>query len=489
MIINPNATEDDPNEIIFIYSVDTVNSMYIVHYYFQDVTGTKYVEDPAYLFQSKAQIGSTVNAAIATVDNFTHNPNVTGTLLSGTIEKDKILELHVYYDRNIYPYKVQYLDRGTSKPLITTKVVTPGSYWESSVTEKYIEVADYTLDSEAEVTIEIRKDTENPTVNIITFWYVKDSVINYVLVKPAGATDQYCELTSPSETVKGSTGKPQGSGVSLYGTAYTFVGWFTDANCTNPVTGGTLAGTHYVPADRTAATYYAKVVEVTVDIKYEAIGPAGASNFGTVTDDNLGVPVLTGTPSGTATPNAPTFKFVGWYDNKECTGDPISTELTYVPQKIQEYGTDKGGKTIYGHKAATYYAKFEYNLTSLTITKTGWNSADSNQTFIFNVWGGDVNVDVTIHGNGSVTIYGLTVGQSYTITEKTNWSWRYECTAAGYSGTGVTEASTLTLDSASLHIPALGVSNNVATFTNTRNTEYWLDGDSWCDNIFKPVSK
>ena len=58
----------------------------------------------------------------------------------------------------------------------------------------------------------------------------------------------------------------------------------------------------------------------------------------------------------------------------------------------------------------------------LTVTKTGGASGES---YVFTVKkDGNKYTEVTIVGNGSVTIYELPVG-TYSITEDTGWSWRY----------------------------------------------------------------
>lgn len=109
--------------------------------------------------------------------------------------------------------------------------------------------------------------------------------------------------------------------------------------------------------------------------------------------------------------------------------------------------------------------------TTLTITKSGANEKlDPNQTFIFNVNGDGVDLDVTIHGNDSVTIAGLKVGETYTVTEKT-WSWRYEPSSAS-------QVKTLTANE----------TENVLTFTNTRDQSKWLDGNAWADNLFNQTT-
>lgn len=65
-------------------------------------------------------------------------------------------------------------------------------------------------------------------------------------------------------------------------------------------------------------------------------------------------------------------------------------------------------------------------LTTLTIRKEGWETIDENQSFLFDVTGPDgYSKRVVINGNGSVTIKGLKIGSTYTVTEVTGWSWRY----------------------------------------------------------------
>ena len=121
-------------------------------------------------------------------------------------------------------------------------------------------------------------------------------------------------------------------------------------------------------------------------------------------------------------------------------------------------------------EVTTYYAKFELAVADLTITKVvenGLNPADVNQSFMFKVTGpNNFNMTVVINGVGSITIKDLLIG-TYTVTELTNWSWRY------------TPVSTdLAVQTVNL---ALANQRSV-TFTNTRINQYWLDGDSYCRN-------
>ena len=126
-------------------------------------------------------------------------------------------------------------------------------------------------------------------------------------------------------------------------------------------------------------------------------------------------------------------------------------------------------------------------LTSLTIKKTGAADIDVNQSFLFTVTGKDadgkdINLTVTVHGNGSTTIDGLVIGNEYTITEKTDWSWRYKFSKWEH----MVNADDATTTTGSTNGAAIKLGENgTITFTNTRNKVHWLDGDSWCNNIFK----
>lgn len=162
LIINPKGD----NRIIFYYTKDEINGMYVVHYLIENLDGT-YTEHS--IFEGRGKIGAEVNATIKDIENFTHDSSVNGTKLSGKISKDTVLELNVYYKRNQYSYKVQYLEQNTNKPLSMEKV--EDALWQSTVTEKAIEIPNFTLVGNAEKSIQI-----NNTVNIITFYYTENKV-------------------------------------------------------------------------------------------------------------------------------------------------------------------------------------------------------------------------------------------------------------------------------------------------------------------------
>ena len=115
--------------------------------------------------------------------------------------------------------------------------------------------------------------------------------------------------------------------------------------------------------------------------------------------------------------------------------------------------------------------------TELTITKSGWDILDPNQTFLFDVSGTNIKgeafeLTVAIVGNGSTTITGLKVGTECTVKEITEWSWRYTPDDAEQTVTLVTDPE-----------------QNKITFVNTRPNIYWLDGNAHKNNVFGAILK
>lgn len=203
-------------------------------------------------------------------------------------------------------------------------------------------------------------------------------------------------------------------------------------------------------AKQNVKTFWYK--EKTAVINYEVVGPDGC---GSVSPTSETVNMVTGTANGsTATASNDTYKFVGWYSDEACENETlVSRDAKYVPTKS---GTLWPAST-------TYYAKFDWNVADLTITKTGAEAIDKNQSFIFRVTGEGKDMYVTVQGNGSVTIKGLTVG-TYTVEEVTSWSWRYEP------------------DQVSKNVEVKGGQPNEVTFNNSRTNGSWLSGDSFAIN-------
>ena len=216
-------------------------------------------------------------------------------------------------------------------------------------------------------------------------------------------------------------------------------------------------------AVKNVKTFY--YTEQTVDIKYEVVGPDDCCTLDNYQDVQL--KVTTGEVKGSTPTAADGFKFVGWYKDQDCT-QPVDAnwveDSKLTPGKTKNYGTTEN--PVMGYEAATYYAKFEYDVADLTITKQGWEAIDEEQSFIFDVTGpNEYSKRVVINGNGSVTIKGLKIG-TYTVTEVTTWSWRY------------------TANSSSQRIELKPAMTNAVTFANTRINHKWLGGDAYKKNIF-----
>ena len=211
--------------------------------------------------------------------------------------------------------------------------------------------------------------------------------------------------------------------------------------------------------------------EQTVNIKYQVVGPDGSGTLDNYQEAQL--KVLTGTAKGSAPTAAEGYKFVGWFEDEDCTQQVnngwVDDNNKLTPHKSVKYG-DKDG---YGAK--TYYAKFERDVFDLTITKAGdKDKIDQNQIFVFRVVSDDnkTDMEVTVKGTGSVTIKGLPLGTTYTVTEETDWTWQY------------------TPDkSKEVFTPSGDYS---VTFTNTYSKSNWLTSfaeviNKWIDGKIDPI--
>ena len=433
----------------------------------------------------------------------------------------------VYVAKNEVEYTVRYLDKTTGEPVVVDGVPTPDKVVKTRdavVTETFKQITGYAPDAYQKQLVLAAEGNE------IIFWYVKDEAhapVQIIHWTQNIAGDGYTEYQSSTnlngviETVYSETpltiagftyngtksnasGKLTAAGLVLnlyydrieYPYAFKFLEQGTDKELADAVTGNaryqaqvtqtakTIPGYTLVSAENQAIniaiedpanvasknvkTFY--YTEQTVEIKYEVVGPT--ASCGTLDNyQESQLKVITGEVKGSTPTANPGFKFVGWYEDKACT-QPVNAAWVaankLTPGKTMDYGTAE--KPVMGYAAATYYAKFEYDVAELTIRKEGWNTIDEKQSFIFTVTGPDgFNAKVVIQGNGSVTIKGLKVG-TYTVTEDTDWSWRY--TPQGG------DSQKITLSSAT--------KANTVTFTNKRSNGKWLGGDAYNHNILLP---
>ena len=438
----------------------------------------------------------------------------------------------VYVAKNEVEYTVRYLDKTTGKPVVVDGVPTPDKVvktHDAVVTETFKQITGYAPDAYQKQLVLAAEGNE------IIFWYVKDEAhapVQIIHWTQNIAGDGYTEyqsstnlnvvigtecsetpLTIPGFTYNGTKSNASGeltaAGLVLnlyydrneYPYAFKFLEQGTDKELADAVTGNAryqaqvtqkakdIPGYTLVNAENQAIniaiedpanvasknvkTFY--YTEQTVEIKYEVVGPT--ASCGTLDNyQESQLKVTTGEVKGSMPTAADGFKFVGWYKDEACT-QPVDAawvaDSKLTPGKTRNYGTVEA--PVMGYAAATYYAKFEYDVADLTIKKEGAEDIDENQSFIFTVkiWAQDgtgeferTRFKVAIQGKNSVTIKGIPAGVHYTITEDSNWSWRYN----------VQEATTGILNPGS----------NSVTITNRRINSKWLGGDAYCQNRLKP---
>lgn len=414
-------------------------------------------------------------------------------------------------------YTVKYLEKGTNNQLADPKTVRTS---DAVVTETFKQINGYAPDAYQKQLVLAAEGNE------IIFWYVKDNVhapvhiIHWIQNIEGDGYTKYQESTNLNGVIEtpysetpltiagfkynGDKSNPSGTltaaGLELnlyydrieYPYEFRFVEKDSDpekqladsvtgsaryqaqvTQTAKTIPGYTLVSTenqaiNIAIEDGTTAVKNVKIfyyTEQTVEIKYEVVGPTGCGTLDNYQEAQL--KVITGEVKGSAPTATEGFKFVGWYKDEDCT-QPVDADWVkdskLTPGKTKNYGTAE--KSVMGYEAATYYAKFEYDVADLTITKQGWENIDENQSFLFDVTGPDgYSQRVVINGNGSVIIKGLKIG-TYTVTEVTNWSWRY------------------TANSSFQSIELKPAKTNTVNFTNTRNKDKWLGGDAYCKNIF-----
>lgn len=204
-------------------------------------------------------------------------------------------------------------------------------------------------------------------------------------------------------------------------------------------------------------------VEKNVTIKYQLIGPMGCGNLSNFSEN---LEAISGSPNGSVPTVYKGFAFIGWFVDSYCTIPAKPSEInlsdnSIKPIKDGEIWTDK-----------TYYAKFVALETDLTISVNNTSSLDENQSYLFRIKGVEgtdtekVDLTVTVIGDSSVTISKLPTGK-YTVTEFTDWSWRYEN------------------DSFNREIELeYNEGSNTITFDNIRSQTKWLDGNAVSINDF-----
>lgn len=497
-----------------------VNVDYVIHYRLED--GTTIAEDTT----GSALAGTTKTFAAKTFGMLNEGYQTGYYPLEGSHSIQMDIEgneyTFVYVAREKVNYTVRYLERNTETVLYAEKSSETS---DAVITEKFVKIKGYAPDAYQKQLVLSADDTKN----VLTFWYTKDEThapLQKIHLIQNLTNDEYTEYQSSTNlnatigtdysesplTLTGFTynaGKSTASGKlsadglvltlyydrNVYPYEFRFlVQGTTEAKVADPVTGSAryqarvTQGAKEVPGytlvlgttnqqtidivaeEGNTAVNNVKIfyyVEDTVDIKYEVVGPTGCGTLDNYQDNT--VKVIDGIPEGSTPTASAGFKFVGWYKDKDCT-QPVDAawiaDNKLTPQKTANLGND-----VKGYEAATYYAKFEYDLADLIISKTGCEDIDENQSFLFKVEGEGFSTTVAIKGNTSVKITGLKVG-TYTVTEITDWSWRY-------TNKDYVKSADIT--------PTKPDDVYTFNFANTRSITKWLGGDAYSKNVFGTI--
>ena len=498
-----------------------VNVDYVIHYQLEN--GTTIAEDTT----GSALAGTTKTFAAKTFGMLNEGYQTGYYPMEGSHSIQMDIEgtneyTFVYVAREKVNYTVRYLERNTETVLSEEKHEASS---DAVITEKFVKIKGYAPDAYQKQLVLSADDTKN----VLTFWYTKDEThapLQKIHLIQNLTNDEYTEYQSStnlnatigtdySETplmLTGFTynaGKSTASGTlsadglvlklyydrNVYPYKFRFlVQGTTETKVADPVTGSAryqarvTQGAKEVPGytlvlgttnpqtidivaeEGNTAVNNVKIfyyVEDTVDIKYEVVGPDGCGTLDNY--QNNTVKVVDGTPEGSTPTASAGFKFVGWYKDKDCT-QPVDAawiaDNKLTPQKTANLGND-----VKGYEAATYYAKFEYDLADLIISKTGCEDIDENQSFLFKVEGEGFSTTVAIKGNSSVKITELKVG-TYTVTEITDWSWRY-------TNKDYVKSADIT--------PTKPDDVYTFNFANTRSITKWLGGDAYSKNVFGTI--
>lgn len=497
-----------------------VNVDYVIHYRLED--GTTIAEDTT----GSALAGTTKTFAAKTFGMLNEGYQTGYYPLEGSHSIQMDIEgneyTFVYVAREKVNYTVRYLERNTETVLYAEKSSETS---DAVITEKFVKIKGYAPDAYQKQLVLSADDTKN----VLTFWYTKDEThapLQKIHLIQNLTNDEYTEYQSSTNlnatigtdysesplTLTGFTynaGKSTASGKlsadglvltlyydrNVYPYEFRFlVQGTTETKVADPVTGSAryqarvTQGAKEVPGytlvlgttnqqtidivaeEGNTAVNNVKIfyyVEDTVDIKYEVVGPTGCGTLDNYQDNT--VKVIDGTPEGSTPTASAGFKFVGWYKDKDCT-QPVDAawiaDNKLTPQKTVNLGND-----VKGYEAATYYAKFEYDLADLIISKTGCEDIDENQSFLFKVEGEGFSTTVAIKGNTSVKITELKVG-TYTVTEITDWSWRY-------TNKDYVKSADIT--------PTKPDDVYTFNFANTRSITKWLGGDAYSKNVFGTI--
>ena len=256
------------NEIIFWYVKDNTHAPVQIIHWTQNIAGGGYTE-----YQSSTNlngvIGNTYTETPLTIPGFKYNESA--STASGKLTEAGLV-LNLYYDRIEYPYAFKFIDRDTGKEIASS--VTGYDRYQAQVTQTAPSIPGYTrvgAESQA-INIAIEDPAGVANKNVKTFYYQEQTVdIKYVAVG-SGTLDNLQDIN-----VKVLTGSVNGS-TPTPNPGYKFVGWYTDAGCTQQVKSNWVGADNKLTPQKNAsgqfeaATYYAKFERDVFDLTIKKTG-------------------------------------------------------------------------------------------------------------------------------------------------------------------------------------------------------------------------
>lgn len=357
-----NAESDaKANTVTFYYTAGDMTG-YDIHYYYEDLDTTNFIEGSNSVFQPTMKDSSVGTSEFA---QYIENGKFVGFELDhldidGTkatqaeaaeykVDEDGTV-FNVYYKRKLYKYTVKMLEFGTEKSIATENEVPNNKYM------KHIKVTVPTAPDGYEAVTATDSEFDITEDKEVVFYYKQyEAEIRYVRVVPDFVSNKNVPLGDSDDSTIGVLsvaadyvtaidGKPtdlaktapSSTATALDG--YKLEGWFTDAACTTPVDTDWLS------------------------------------------DDGATI-------------------------NPEKTDDVFPKKTTYYAL----FAAD-GLKLTVGHKEllegeTDFGQTFIYHIVSKGT--------------------GDVDIYVTVEQGKTVDIVGIPAGE-YTVTEESKWSWRYE---------------------------------------------------------------
>ena len=448
--------------------------------------------------------------------------------INATEENDTNVFTFWYVQKEAVPYTVKYLNKETGEPVATEKTVSDNR--KAVVTETFVPVSGMMPDAyQKRLVVSVDKDGNPDTEhNVIIFYYTEDTTHAYYKIthytenlgKDAQGNTTWTEYASSQAvgdigqtynadpmTIPGfnydskvegtvTSGELTANGLELklyytrnsYPYQVRYLEQGTGKQLAEPknstgkygevVSESAIDITNYDKVDPISQTlnirieegdtavlnvitFYYKETEVTIN--YQVVGPDGC---GTVSPTFETLKVLSGTAQGSTPTASNGFRFVGWYTDEDCT-TPVDNKWV-TDNKLTPV---KDSNDVW--TSTTYYAKFEYDVTDLTITKNLDKMSTKDESFVFTVSGAGINTTVVIKvpansNTASITISGLKVGEIVTVTEDTTYN-------RDYGTSSRQQTVTLSADSA----------QNKVTISNSKSNVPWLSESGHMANWFK----